>query len=619
MTRPGLAPAKSKIDRPLNVIVATDCGSTTTKAILIEKVGDEYRQTYRGEAPTTVEAPFEDVTRGVLNAIAEIEELSGRKILDGDTIITPNRAAQGDPKTGADIYISTSSAGGGLQMMVTGVVQNMTGESAQRCALGAGAIVIDVLASNDGRLPHEKIERIRSLRPDMILMSGGTDGGAVTHVVEMADYVAAAEPRPRFGTTYTLPLVYAGNKNAVDQVKKILGKKTALEVTENIRPVLERENLAPARNKIHDLFLEHVMAQAPGYKKLIEMAGAPIMPTPAAVGLIMETIAKRERLNLIGVDIGGATTDVFSVFNGIFNRTVSANLGLSYSISNVLAEAGLANIMRWVPFTIDEQTLRNRIKNKMVRPTTIPQTLDELQIEHAIAREALRLALIHHRSLATGLKGVQQERTISDVFEQQQSGQSLIDMLKLDLIVGSGGILSHAPRRVQSMLMMVDAYEPLGFTMLSVDSIFMMPHLGLLSTIDEKAATDVFVRDCMIYLGTCVAPIGQGKDGERCAEYEITFPDGRIEKSQLKFGEMRLFPLDLNKKAKVSMQPAKQVNLGAGTGVAVTRDVHGGVVGLLLDGRGRPLQLPREHGARVAALKRWFNAVGLYPSASAEF
>ncbi len=603
------------ITHPLNVIVATDCGSTTTKAILIEKIGNEYRQTYRGEAPTTVEAPFEDVTRGVLNAIAEIEELSGRKILDGDKIITPNRAAQGDPNTGADIYISTSSAGGGLQMMVTGVVQNMTGESAQRCALGAGAIVIDVLASNDGRLPHEKIERIRTLRPDMILMSGGTDGGAVTHVVEMAEYVSAAEPRPRFGSTFTLPLIYAGNKNAQDQVKKILGKKTALEITDNIRPVLERENLAPARHKIHDLFLEHVMAQAPGYKKLIEMAGAPIMPTPAAVGLIMETIAKREHLNLIGVDIGGATTDVFSVFNGIFNRTVSANLGMSYSISNVLAEAGLDNIMRWVPFTLDEQTLRNRIKNKMVRPTTIPQTLDELQIEHAIAREALRLALIHHKSLATSLKGVQQERTISDVFEQQQSGRTLIDMLKLDLVVGSGGILSHAPRRIQSMLMMVDAYEPLGFTMLSVDSIFMMPHLGVLSTINQKAATDVFVRDCMIYLGTCIAPIGQGKDGERCADYDITFPDGRVDKNQLKFGELRLFPLELNTTAKVIMQPAKQVNLGAGAGISVTRDVQGGVVGLLLDGRGRPLQLPGEQNARVAALNRWYQAVDLYPKA----
>ena len=451
------------------------------------------------------------------------------------------------------------------------------------------------------------------MRPDMILMSGGADGGAVTHVVEMAEYIAAAEPRPRFGATYKLPLIYAGNKEAQPQVRKILGEKAALEVTDNIRPVLEKENLAPARNKIHDLFLEHVMQQAPGYKKLIEMTGAPIMPTPAAVGLIMEAIAKREHLNLIGVDIGGATTDVFSVFESVFNRTVSANLGMSYSISNVLAEAGLANIMRWVPFNIDEQTLRNRIKNKMVRPTTIPQTLDELQIEQAIAREALRLALIHHKSLATGLKGIQQERTISDVFEQQTSGKSLVDMLKLDLIVGSGGILSHAPRRIQSMLMMVDAYEPLGFTMLSVDSIFMMPHLGVLSTINEKAATDVFVRDCMVYLGTCVAPIGQLKEGERLADYEITFPDGRVVKDQLKMGELRLFPLGPDQKAKLMMQPAKAVNLGQGAGVPVSRDVQGGVVGLLLDGRGRPLKLLADEPARVAALAKWFRAVDLYP------
>jgi hypothetical protein len=252
----------------------------------------------------------------------------------------------------------------------------------------------------------------------------------------------------------------------------------------------------------------------------------------------------------------------------------------------------------------------------MIRPTTIPQTLDELQIEHAISREALRLALIHHKSLATALKGVQQERTISDVFEQQQSGKTLIDMLKLDLIVGSGGILSHAPRRVQSMLMMVDAYEPLGVTRLSVDSIFMMPHLGVLSTINEKAATDVFIRDCMVYLGTCVAPIGQGKEGDRCADYTITFPDGRVDKGQLSFGDLRLVPLSDGQKASITVQPAKQVNLGAGAGVPVTREVHGGVVGLLLDGRGRPLQLPADHNARVASLTKWYSAVGLYPTAN---
>ena len=191
---------------------------------------------------------------------------------------------------------------------------------------------------------------------------------------------------------------------------------------------------------------------------------------------------------------------------------------------------------------------------------------------------------------------------------------TLIDMLKLDLIVGGGGILSHAPRRVQSMLMMVDACEPLGVTRLSVDSIFMMPHLGVLSTIDEKAATDVFVRDCMVYLGTCIAPIGQGKDGERCVDYIITFPDGRVEKGSLAFGDLRLIPLAADQKASIVIQPAKQVNLGAGAGVAVTREVQGGVVGLLLDGRGRPLQLPTDHNLRVAALMKWHSAVGLYPS-----
>jgi len=602
------------LDRPLEVIVATDCGSTTTKAILIERVGGEYRQTYRGEAPTTVEAPFEDVTRGVLNAIAELEELSGRKILEGEKIITP-AGVGGDPKVGVDIYISTSSAGGGLQMMVAGVVQSMTGESAQRCALGAGAIVMDILASNDNRLPHEKIERIRSLRPDMILLSGGTDGGTVTHVVELAEYIAAAEPRPRLGMSYNLPLIYAGNKEARERIKEILGKKTALTITDNLRPTMERENLVPARNKIHDLFLEHVMAQAPGYRKLIDWAGAPIMPTPAAVGLIMETIAKKQGINLIGVDIGGATTDVFSVFHGIFNRTVSANLGMSYSISNVLVESGLDNIMRWVPFSIEEQDLRNRIKNKMIRPTTIPQTLDELMIEQAIAREALRLALGHHKTLATGLKGVQQERSISDVFEQKRTGQTLINMLELDLIVGSGGILSHAPRRVQSMLMMVDAYEPLGFTELAVDSIFMMPHLGVLSTVNEQAATEVFVRDCMIYLGTCVAPIGQGKAGERCADYTITFPGGQAPvQGTLKFGELQLFPLPLGEEATVSLRPARTVDGGAGRGEVVERRVRGGVVGLLLDGRGRPLQLPARLEDRGRALKQWHHALDLYPT-----
>ena len=592
----------------LHVILATDCGSTTTKAILIQKLGSEYRQTYRGEAPTTVEAPFEDVTRGVLNAIQEVEELSGRTILDDERIITPANGT-----TGVDIYISTSSAGGGLQIMVAGVVKSMSAESAQRCALGAGAIVMDVLAANDGRPSYEKIECIRHLRPDMILLAGGTDGGTVSHVVEIAEYIAAADPRPRLGIGYQLPVIYAGNTDARSQVQALLGNKTALSITDNIRPVLEQENLMPARHKIHDLFLEHVMAQAPGYKKLISWAGAPIIPTPAAVGIIIETLARRENLNVIGVDIGGATTDVFSVFGGVFNRTVSANLGMSYSVSNVVAEAGLDNIRRWLPFTFEEQNLRNQIKNKMVRPTTIPQTVGDLQVEQAIAREALRLALNQHKELAVGLKGVQQERSVSDAFEQTTSGQSLIDMFALDLIIGSGGILSHAPRRVQSMMMMVDAYEPLSITRLAVDSIFMMPHLGVLSTVNEQAATEVFVKDCLVPLGTCVAPKGSGKIGEPCFSYRLLFPDERIVEGTIAIGEIRLLPLETTQEAGIEVSPARGFDFGAGKGKKVTGGVKGGVVGLLLDGRGRPVSIADDETIRVRQLRGWAEAVDLYP------
>jgi len=590
----------------LKVVAATDCGSTTTKAILIEKKPEGYRQTFRGEAPTTVEAPFEDVTRGVLNSLAELEELSGRRILDGERIITPSNGNEG-----VDIYISTSSAGGGLQMMVAGVVKQMTAESAQRAALGAGAIVMDVLASNDRRPPHEKIELIRRLRPDMFLMSGGTDGGTVTHVVEMAEFLAAANPRPRLGTGYNLPVIYAGNISAREAVQERLGKKTELRLTENLRPVLERENLGPAREEIHEIFLKHVMAQAPGYRKLMTWVGAPIMPTPAAVGWIIQTIARNQGINVIGVDIGGATTDVFSVFGEVFNRTVSANLGLSYSISNVLAEAGLANILRWVPFDVDETHLRDTIKNKMIRPTTIPHTLEELKIEQAIAREALRLAFIQHKSLAVGLKGVQRTRTISESFDESTSGQTIINMATLDLLVGSGGVLSHAPRRSQSMLMMVDAFQPVGVTRLAVDSIFMMPHLGVLAQINQKAAEEVFFHDCIIELGTSVASITPGKPGHSVFSYEMETGEV-VKRGTIPAGEMLLEPLALGKTAKLRLNPARGIDVGAGKGRPLEATVSGGVVGILFDGRGRPLRIPEKN--RSETVERWARAVDAYPS-----
>ena len=595
-------------------ILATDCGSTTTKAILIEKRDDEYQLVVRGEAPTTVEAPVEDVTAGVINAITEVEELAGRKLLDDGVIIKPQN---GD--AGVDIYISTSSAGGGLQMMVAGVVRNLTGESAERAALGAGAIVMDVIASNDKRLPHEKIERIRHLRPDMLLLSGGVDGGTTSHVVELAEIIASARPRPRLGIAYELPLIYAGNVDARDSIQERLQEVMALQMVDNLRPVLERENLMPTRHKIQEQFLEHVMAHAPGYKRLIDWTDAPIMPTPGAVGEIIQTVSGQQNIEVVGVDIGGATTDVFSVFKNkeaepIFNRTVSANLGMSYSVSNVLAEAGLENVLRWVPFDIEVGDLRNRVKNKMIRPTTIPQTLQELVLEQAIAREALRLAFEQHKQLAVELRGVQQQRTISEAFDQTESGQTLVNMLALDMLVGSGGVLSHAPRRQQAMLMMIDAFQPEGITHLAVDSIFMMPQLGVLAQVNPEAATHVFERDCLIHLGTSIVPIGVGNTGDECLIIEISGEGISPMNENIQFGELRCYPLPLGEKATLKLQPSRRFDLGAGNGNPIETEVIGGVVGLVVDTRGRPLEISTDPELRVAQLTKWHTALDTYPS-----
>lgn len=582
-------------------ILATDCGSTTTKAILIEKRGAEYRLVNRGEAPTTVEAPFDDVTIGVLNATRELEDLTGRQLIHDGTILTP----QHDEKRGVDLYLSTSSAGGGLQMMVMGVVRQMSAESAQRAALGAGAIIMDVIAIDDGRKDYQKIQRLRELRPDIVLLSGGTDGGTITHLVELAELLIAADPRPRFGTM-NLPVIFAGNKDARDEIRHVLGERFDLRIVDNLRPDLDRENLGPAREAIHDLFLEHVMQQAPGYSKLMTWTSADIMSTPNAVGKIMVTIAEQRGINILGVDIGGATTDVFSVFDGNYTRTVSANLGMSYSICNVMLEAGIQNIRRWLPFDIEEYEVRNRLRNKMIRPTTIPQTYEDLLLEQAVSREALRLAFIHHKQLARGLKGVQQQRTIGEALDQAETGKTLVQMMALDMIIGSGGVLSHAPKRAQSALMMMDAYQPEGVTMLAVDSIFMMPQLGVLSTVHPEAAAQVFDRDCLIRLGSCVAPVGQGKEGEPCLTIDY---NGKSE--TFRYGELRVLPLGVGEALQATIKPARGFDVGAGKGRPVEATLEGGVVGIVVDTRGRPLQLPPDDATRRQKLISWMTALGL--------
>ncbi len=612
-------------------ILAVDVGSTTTKALLIDNSSGEYRLRWRAEAPTTVERPLENVMIGVHNALQRLEALAGRKLLHAGKLVMPPEGDQG-----VDHFLATSSAGGGLQMVVGGIWQSMTAESAKRAALGAGAIVMDVFSADDDRNPVEKIQRIQELRPDMILLSGGVDGGNTTHVASLAEIVALAKPEPRLGHSYTLPVVFAGNKAARPIIDSFLEDVAMVRHVDNLRPTLEAEVLQPAREQIHELFMEHVMSQAPGYPELLEWCQDVILPTPGSVGRMVNTMGQTQNVNVLAADIGGATTDIFSsvfldyqrfvpakdlremsyferVQERVFHRSVSANLGMSYSVGNILTEAGIEKIVRWLPFSVDEDELRDWCANKMIRPTTLPQSLWSLMVEQAFAREALRLAFERHMELTVGLKGISIKRTVADLFEQKASGQALFQMRDIEAIVGSGGVLSHAPRRAQALSMLLDSFQPEGVTELFVDSIFMMPQLGILSTINEAAAIEVFMKDCLTFLGTCIAPVGTPRFGPRLATVDIQTAQGQ-QQVTIESGELTLVPLASEQKVDLWIRPAARVDVGAGPGRAVRTQARTDGFGLILDGRNRPISFPSGEAERCQRVKRWYDALQVYPA-----
>ena len=596
----------------LRRIVVTDCGSTTTKALLFELLEDGWRQTARGEAPTTVEEPVADVTVGARNAFVELEELRGMALLDQQVEAASNPFIRRNNEQGVDLYLSTSSAGGGLQMVCSGIVKELSLQSAERAALGAGAIVLDTISADDGRADYERIRRIRHLRPDIVLMAGGVDGGARGKPVEMAELFLAAEPKPRFGDTLRLPVIYAGNRDCATEVARILGESAHVEIVENLRPSLDLENIAPAREAIHEFFLSHVMSHSPGFAQLMAWADRPIVPTPAAVGEVIEMYAAETGQQVLCADIGGATTDVFSVFRdrseqAVFNRTVSANYGMSYSIANVMVDAGVENIQRWLPFSISQQAIRDQLRNKMIRPTSIPESVDELNLEQAVCREALRLSLGHHRALATGHRQSGQRGGITDIFSQRSARYELVDLGKLDLVIGSGGVLSHAPNRMQALLMMLEGFGLSGVTQVAVDSIFMLPHLGALARVSPEAAHQIFFKDCLVNIGHTIVPTYKRGPG---ALARIIIDGAAL--ADISAGEVRRIGLTPRSRVKLRVEPIRSdVDLGFGRGEAVDKEIEVGPAGLVLDGRNRPLIFSKDEQERINQRKRVFEALGL--------
>jgi hypothetical protein len=179
-------------------------------------------------------------------------------------------------------------------------------------------------------------------------------------------------------------------------------------------------------------------------------------------------------------------------------------------------------------------------------------------------------------------------------------------MMELDMIIGSGGVLSHAPKRAQSALMMMDAYQPEGITMITVDSIFMTPHLGVLSVHHYEAAKQVFEYDCIVKCGHCIVPAGQGKPGE----IAVTIKGDGLNEA-VKYGDIKVIPLGRNEFKEVTIEPGRGFDVGGGKNKQITRKLEGGTVGLTIDARGRPFVLPEDDATRIKKLREWLQAMGL--------
>ncbi len=160
-------------------------------------------------------------------------------------------------------------------------------------------------------------------------------------------------------------------------------------------------------------------------------------------------------------------------------------------------------------------------------------------------------------------------------------------------------------------MMLIDAFEPEGITRLAKDSIFMMPHLGVLASVQPRAAMEVFERDCLIYLGTCIAPKGLAKPGTPICGYK--FSGALRDSGELRFGDLQRLRLGRGETAQVELFPARGFDVGAGPGKPLTRTIHGGASGIILDGRGRPLTLPTDRAICRETVRRWNKAMEMYP------
>jgi len=574
-------------------ILAIDIGATVTRAVMFDVVEGQYRFIASGQAPSTAEAPFRDIGIGVREAILNLQNIIGTTLLGSqdNNLIAPSQP----DGSGVDAVVATLSAGPTVKTVVVGLLSDVSVQSARRLAESTYSRVVETLDLSDHRRPDQQMDSIVRSRPDLVVLAGGTDGGASRSIQRMLEAVGLA--------CYLMPLekrpmvLYAGNQKLANDVQEMLGGHAGkLQISYNIRPSLEVEDLAPASHELASLVMKLRQRQIKGIDELNLWSAGIVLPTAYARGRMIRFLSKlyESTRGLLSVNVGASATSVAAGFAGELTLGVYPQFGLGENLAGILQYTEVEDIMRWLQLDISPNTLREYLFQKSLYPSAIPATLDEQAITQAIARQALYLSV----------------RTAQKDFPANVHATRTGLMPPLDLIIGGGGAVSDGTSLGQSLLLLLDGIQPVGILPVLLDQNNLLPLLGAASSRNHYLPIQVIESGAFIGLGTVVSVIASANYGDQVLRARLTYADGTEARAEVKFGGLEILPLPTGESARLSLQPLRRADAGLGPGKNGSVTVTGGALGVVIDARGRPLQLPSDPVRRRELIKKWHYTVG---------
>jgi hypothetical protein len=573
-------------------LLAIDVGNVYTRASFFSIVEGSYRLVATGKASSTVGPPLLDAREGVRLALDEVQHVTGLRLVDEtETLIMPS----GKDGTGVDAFTATISGGPEIRSVLVGLMPGVSLQSMERLVESTYAKVEAEIGLVDGRRDEEKIDLILSTQPDLVLIAGGTDGGAEAPMMHMVDLVRMAlELMPEADRPH---IVYAGNQQLAAAVTDRFTGSYSLSFSPNPRPLLGQENLAPARRHLAEVISRLRSARILGYGELDQWTGGGLMLNCDAFARAMRFLSQiySPEKGVLGVDLGANQTTLVAAQRGELHTHVLSDVGMGVALSGLLKHMAIEDVMRWLPEETKPDVILDYIQNKQLFPWTIPVTEEEIHIEYALARQVLRLALARARR---GWPLAMRE------------GDPAI-MPPIEPVLVSGGVLASAPSLNQTALVLLDALQPTGITSLVLDPHNLASALGAAADKVPMLTVQGMVSGSFVSLGTVVAPVGRGGRGRPVLRLRMEKADGEGVEGEILGGQLVVLPLAQGEQAKLILRPERAFDVGFGRpGKAGAVRVSGGVVGVIIDARGRPLRLPRAVGRCYELNRKWLWDIG---------